>query len=430
VTSLKKIEVTRDKDVVFGNRALMDDIFRAEVTLEKLPYFCPDKMTKLNQYYYEKEVYKDGKILNYSIKITAAADQTIPGPFDHNVYRALQILTETKGIKHDRSLSFKISEILKILKKSGGTYTEMVKNSLQKLGTTSILAEYAIFDKFKKSWVGDTTRVLDRVTVQGEKFGEGTGASVADKTRVVFSEWYVNNLLNKYHKPLDGKLYFSLKYPLAQALYGYLDLMFYPLQRGVPFKIEYSNLCGQLIITRQSCRSLALHVLQDPVNELIGIGFLSAPYPGYQLMEPIAGVKNDFVFNFFPGPGAIKNMKNYSGGGAGPALAEPRHTLLPVKNQGTSLNWQTAAEKTNKNCRPEVDYSKIYENLCPEDKEKIHKEALDLLVAERGENYREEFARQAEFLQKVLYRVGAATILRKRAEIGEKPTEELSGVSG
>lgn len=211
-----------------------DRIF-VECNLEEFPFACVStkNLNRLTEYRYERWVRNNATTaqMKQEWTIRAAAGSHLPGPFDADVKRALDKVASDTGLQkviETKVVSFSIYQIVDILglKTSGKTY-KSVKDSLERLKTTTIISRHSFYLKNKKEYVDDIFNLIDRI-----RFNERIKAeSKRSRVEVQFGSYYIESLKAHYIKPFDFGFYLSLQNPIPKRLYSILDKRCYDKKR-------------------------------------------------------------------------------------------------------------------------------------------------------------------------------------------------------
>jgi hypothetical protein len=258
-------------------------LIRAEVNLERFPFFSPADTPKDSRLVYTvtREQMFNGVKMEMEWKVLAHPHYGFPSRFDRDVYRALQQILWEDGIPEDgvillpsfaRLLRIMMIDPAQYTTRCSGWYYERIVESFKRMKTTVVESRNALYLKGRRQWVTDTFSLIDRYVQKGDVMEDQT---IALEHRIYLSSWYLENIRARYIKPLDVGYYFLLRRSVSRALYAYLDLCFYRISEGEIFEIEYERLCEQLMLVPQKKRSLMLASLGPAHEELLGSGYLS-----------------------------------------------------------------------------------------------------------------------------------------------------------
>ena len=155
-------------------------------------------------------------------RISVPEPYTLPGPFDQDVWVAVQTLVGLRGgMPPDGRLYFSLYELLGVMRKArkGDNYRDL-RSSLLRLSATHFQADNAFFLKDKNKLATRTFTLWD-VSLDTEvdnETGEATERHFLEFHSVVRQSFQA-----EYLKTLDSDFYFSLRSPLAKRLYRLID---------------------------------------------------------------------------------------------------------------------------------------------------------------------------------------------------------------
>lgn len=279
-------------------------LIRAEVNLERFPFFSPADTPKDSRLVYTvtREQLFNGVRMEMEWKVLAHPHYGFPSRFDRDVYRALQQILWEDGIPENGMILLpSFARLLRIMMidpaqyttRCSGWYYERIVESFKRMKTTVVESRNALYLKGRRQWVTDTFSLIDRYVQKGDVMEDQT---IAQEHRIYLSSWYTENIRARYIKPLDVGYYFLLRRSVSRALYAYLDLCFYRFSEGEVFEIEYDRLCEQLMLVPQKKRSLMLASLGPAHEELLEGGYLSIA----ECVPLAAG--NGHKLRYAPGP--------------------------------------------------------------------------------------------------------------------------------
>ena len=138
----------------------------AEGNFEEHPYFrVGDRNAGTGIMQYENELRtRDGNVMQQSWVVRAAHGRGLPGRYDQDVYVALMQLIDAKGLPLDGWVSFSVYELVELMgKRHSGREYGQVRESLQRLATTSVESKNAFYHKGRKAYISDTFSLLTEV---------------------------------------------------------------------------------------------------------------------------------------------------------------------------------------------------------------------------------------------------------------------------
>jgi hypothetical protein len=195
----------------------------AEGNFEEHPYFrLGDRNAGTGILRYENELRtRDGNILQQSWTVRAAHGRGLPGRFDQDVYVALLQMIDNKGLPEDGWLSFSLYELVELMGRghSGRDYRQ-VRESLQRLASTTIESDNAFYHRGRKAYIRDTFSLITEVKLAEYEASDGERT---DRNRVHLSDYFKESYQANYLKNIDARFYWSLSSPIAKRLYRLID---------------------------------------------------------------------------------------------------------------------------------------------------------------------------------------------------------------
>ncbi len=164
----------------------------------------------------------EGERVHQHWRISVPEPYELPGPFDQDVWVAVQTLVGIRGgMPPDGRLYFSLYELLGVMRKArkGDNYKDL-RASLLRLSATHFQAENAFYLKDKNKLATRTFTLWD-VSLDTEvdnETGEATERHFLEFHNVVRQSFEA-----EYLKTLDSDFYFSLRSPLAKRLYRLID---------------------------------------------------------------------------------------------------------------------------------------------------------------------------------------------------------------
>lgn len=167
-------------------------------------------------------VNEEGERVQQHWRISVPEPYELPGPFDQDVWVAVQTLVGMRGgMPPDGRLYFSLYEILGVMRKlrKGDNYKEL-RASLLRLSATHFQADNAFYLKDKNKLATRTFTLWD-VSLDTEVDNE-TGEAT-ERHFLEFNNVVRQSFQEEYLKTLDSDFYFSLRSPLAKRLYRLID---------------------------------------------------------------------------------------------------------------------------------------------------------------------------------------------------------------
>lgn len=277
--------------IASGRKEQAKSIVPAEGNFEEHPYFrVGDRNAGTGIMKYENELRtRDGNVLQQSWVVRAAHGRGLPGRYDQDVYVALLQLIDTRGLPADGWVSFSVYELVELMgKRHSGREYQQVRESLQRLATTSIESKNAFYHRGRKAYITDTFSLLTEVKLSEY---EGLAGERKDRNRVHLSQYFVDSYRANYLKNIDAKFYWSLSSPIAKRLYRLIDK-----KRGGSkvWEVELFSLKGRIPLSDYKYASKVKEKLAPAHQELIATRFLEkvvyrkkdgAEYVAYEITE-------------------------------------------------------------------------------------------------------------------------------------------------
>jgi plasmid replication initiation protein len=266
-------------------------IVPAEGNFEEHPYFrVGDRNAGTGIMHFENELRtRDGNVMQQSWIVRAAHGRGLPGRYDQDVYVALMQLIDAKGLPPDGWVSFSVYELVELMgKRHSGREYRQVRESLQRLATTSVESKNAFYHKGRKAYISDTFSLLTEVKLA--EYEEIAGER-KDRNRVHLSQYFVDSYRANYLKHIDARFYWSLSSPIAKRLYRLVDK-----KRGGrrSWEVELFSLKSRIPLSDYRYASKIKEKLAPAHEELISQGFLKSvsyrksegrEYAAYELTE-------------------------------------------------------------------------------------------------------------------------------------------------
>jgi len=270
-------------------------IIRVECNMEEFPYFRlskRDAKSRREIRYFRQTRDPRGELLLQRWIVRASGELGLPGPFDQDVYVALeQIIDEhvsaprpgatppTAGAAtFEDGIPFTKYRIAEIMGKghSGIIYRKLTE-AIQRMVATSITSEHALYHRGKKHHLSGTFSLFDEVAFYSRRTGityHGSGRALdrdLEYNLLFPSRWYLQSRRHFYTKPLDIALYRSLRLPTAKKLYRWLDKRRYPRRRVLVISLAELT---QALPLAPGYASFLKKVLDKAHAELLAHGYL------------------------------------------------------------------------------------------------------------------------------------------------------------
>ncbi len=293
---------------------LPPEIIRSEVNLFVLPFFALSRedVHKRVKTEYRAIVKRGNEKLEIHWKVSSNPEYGYPGPFDKEMHKAVEQIISKLPLPIEnpicigslRTLSKRMG-----IEKPGKNIYKLIKKALIRLRTTSVQSKGAFYCKAKEEWIEDIFGLYDRVIFKGEKLDSG---EIADNNYIFLNSWYLDNINNRYVKPIDYNYYRLLKTPIATRLYELLSVKFYGLGRKEGFiRYKYSTLSDLLPVIRQKYLSDAKGIL-DPAHKKLKETEFLAGYTWEDIPSSQSRQKEkDWYILYYPGKRVKEEIKKF-----------------------------------------------------------------------------------------------------------------------
>ena len=164
----------------------------------------------------------EGERVQQQWRISVPEPYELPGPFDQDVWVAVQTLVGMRGgMPPDGRLYFSLYQLLGVMRKArkGDNYKEL-RAALLRLSATHFQADNAFYLKDKNKLATRTFTLWD-VSLDTEVDNESGQAT--EHHFLEFHNVVRQSFQAEYLKTLDSDFYFSLRSPLAKRLYRLID---------------------------------------------------------------------------------------------------------------------------------------------------------------------------------------------------------------
>jgi plasmid replication initiation protein len=210
-----------------------------------------------------------------NVKCQALPEYGVPHGIDNDVNTAILALFGEQGQPIDGKLTVSATHLLKLAGfRRTGPYYEMLRESLERLRTTSYRISGGWRDHPKRRWSNVGFSILNKVEYSSAQGGQFDERSIIT---VVLAEEIVNSILGGYTKPLDLEFMHSLSRPRTRILYRVLDAMRVNPERPDEMSdvldvniVEWADQCKMSSARLQDVR----RALAGPHEELIRKGYL------------------------------------------------------------------------------------------------------------------------------------------------------------
>jgi len=242
-----------------------DKIIRVECNMEEFPYFRLSKRDArtFREIYYSRETRDpDGDILLQEWMVRASGTLGLPGPFDQDVYVALEEIIDERGIDEHGALPFTKYRIAQIMGKGhSGIIYQKITQAIERMIATSITSGQALYHKGERHHISGVFALYDEVSFYNRSIA--SKKKHASRSNIEYnilypSRWYIESRRANYTKPLNTTFYRSLSLPTSKKLYRLLDKRSYPdrsriemplteLARALPLAQEYPSFLKKVL---------------------------------------------------------------------------------------------------------------------------------------------------------------------------------------
>jgi len=252
-----------------------EKIIRVECNMEEFPYFRLSKRDArtLREIYYSRDTRNpEGDILLQEWIVRASGTLGLPGPFDQDVYVALEEIIDERGIDADGSLPFTKYRIAEIMGKGhSGIIYQKITQAIERMIATSITSGQALYHKGERHHVSGVFALYDEVSFYNRAVDKSPRRNI--EYNILYpSRWYTESRRANYVKPLNSTFYRSLALPTSKKLYRLLDKRSYPDRSRI--ELSLSELARALPLTDEY-PSFLKKVLDKAHAELVAGGFLT-----------------------------------------------------------------------------------------------------------------------------------------------------------
>jgi len=193
-----------------------DEMNLAEYPLSLLTHHIPrnQKTYSLTQYIIDQK----GATIKQTWSIVGSDKYGLPTPYDEDVLLALLYCYKEQHLQEKR-ISFTLYQLCQVMQKtrSAREYNR-IRESLNRLTSTTIIATHCFYDNLAKSWVSEAFHIFEHYKLYEDR------KSRTSKSFIEMSEVFHRSVaLANYIKDLDLGIYYSLARPLSKRLYRYLD---------------------------------------------------------------------------------------------------------------------------------------------------------------------------------------------------------------
>jgi Replication initiator protein A len=171
----------------------------------------------------------EGTLVKQSWSVLGSDKYGLPTPYDDDVLIALLYCYKEQK-PQGKQIHFSLYKLCQIMRKalSKREYDRM-RDSLNRLTSTTIVATNCFYDNLAKSWVSEAFHLFDRYKLYQERKGRAASPHLSF---VEMSEFFYRSVaVANYIKDLDLGIYYTLALPISKRLFRYLDKNRYKKRR-------------------------------------------------------------------------------------------------------------------------------------------------------------------------------------------------------
>ena len=171
----------------------------------------------------------EGTLVRQSWSVLGSDKYGLPTPYDDDVLIALLYCYKEQK-PQGKQIHFSLYKLCQITRKalSKREYDRM-RDSLNRLTSTTIVATNCFYDNLAKSWVSEAFHLFDRYKLYQERKGRAASPHLSF---VEMSEFFYRSVaVANYIKDLDLGIYYTLALPISKRLFRYLDKNRYKKRR-------------------------------------------------------------------------------------------------------------------------------------------------------------------------------------------------------
>src|SRR6266446_4661742 len=211
-----------------------------------------------------------GRMIKQTWSVLGSDKYGLPTPYDDDVILALLYCYKDQNLQ-GRKIHFTLYRLCHVMQKTlSKREYDRIRESLNRLTSTTIAATNCFYDNAAKSWVSETFHLFDRYKLYQEQKRQGSPLPLSF---IELSEVFVRSVaIANYIKDLDLKTYYSLALPISKRLFRYLDKNRYnksryeaslmKMARKLPLNYAYPSQVKQKL-TRAHEELLGKHYLTE-----------------------------------------------------------------------------------------------------------------------------------------------------------------------
>ena len=194
----------------------------------------------------------------------------LPGPFDEMVFMAVNkvVSEQPRPLKNPVDIGSLRSIAEMIGYGISGHSIKLIRESILRLRSLSIISEMTYFDADRRRFLTDAFGIFDRVIFAGEVLDDGQRVR---STMVWLNSVYLKNINSGYLSPISFETYISLRSYTARGIYRVLTPIMNATNR-LPVRITYKKLAEKLQIEEEEQLYRIRQQLKNAHSELIRKG--------------------------------------------------------------------------------------------------------------------------------------------------------------
>jgi hypothetical protein len=162
-----------------------------------------------------------GTVIKQSWSVLGSDKYGLPTPYDDDVLIALLYCYKEQK-PQGKKIHFSLYKLCQIMRKalSKREYDRM-RDSLNRLTSTTIVATNCFYDNLAKSWVSEAFHLFDRYKLYQERKGRAASPHLSFVEMSAF--FHQSVAVANYIKDLNLGIYYGLALPISKRLFRYLD---------------------------------------------------------------------------------------------------------------------------------------------------------------------------------------------------------------
>jgi len=194
-----------------------------------------------------------GTVIKQSWSVLGSDKYGLPTPYDDDVLIALHYCYKEQK-PQGKKIHFSLYKLCQIMQKtlSKCEYDRM-RDSLNRLTSTTIVATNCFYDNLAKSWVSEAFHLFDRYTLYQERKGRAASPHLSFVEMSAF--FHQSVAVANYIKDLNLGIYYNLALPISKRLFRYLD------------KNRYKKSRYEETVMRMACKLPLTYVYPSQVKQ-------------------------------------------------------------------------------------------------------------------------------------------------------------------